>query len=97
MTMMAGKPSCFLQCYSPCTCPASCAACLDVEQMSWGFQQDCCVCHLVKASFARCLMLPGVSMDSMARNPYVTASNCPTALLEACLVPQQGVATALCR
>ena len=67
---MAGKPSCSLQCYSTCTCPVSCAACLSVELMNWILHQDCCVCHFVKASFACCLVQPGFSMNSMARNPY---------------------------
>ena len=108
---MAGKPSCFLQCCNPCTCLASCAACLNVELMSWVFQQACCVRHLVRASFACCLVLPGFSMkffcmlpgaawlqhELHGMEPILAAADCPTALLEACFVLQQRVARALCK
>ena len=93
--MMAGKPSWSLQCCSPSTNLTSDTGCPNVELMSWMIHKGCYVCHF-------CCMLPGASawlqhgVDCMAWRTALTVFNCPVALLEACLVLQQGVAKDLC-
>ena len=58
--------------------------------------------RLLRVSFCQSFfcMLPGAAwlQDELhGTEPILAASDCPTALLEACLVLQQGVATAQCK